>query len=200
MLTEKRRGRTDAAFTHSAVGFLFHILLLSMLVYLTLKSCVALVDRNNFLNTKGIHKISIKLIGLLSMFMSLSKTQLKLRKKKTLFSNNNKFISIAPELSLFFWKRFPVTGRTMSSSSWKDLGSMDWHGPFYSWRILWTVGHLLNLLHFPQSSTKFGNCSFSIAASTAWNSLSYRVKDTSSLETFKSQLKTHLFKQLYNCH
>src|SRR6218665_1140707 len=52
-----------------------------------------------------------------------------------------------------------------------------------------------NLLHVPQSSTKFGDCSFSIAGPSAWNSLPDHVKNASLLETFKSKLKTHIFKQ-----
>src|SRR6218665_1381311 len=56
------------------------------------------------------------------------------------------------------------------------------------------------VLHVPRSSTKFGDCSFSIARPTAWNSLPDHIKNASSLETFKSKLKTHLFKQSYNCH
>src|SRR6218665_911933 len=41
---------------------------------------------------------------------------------------------------------------------------------------------------------KFGNCSFSFAGPTAWNSLPDHVKNAPSLETCKSKLKTHLFK------
>src|SRR6218665_3198998 len=37
----------------------------------------------------------------------------------------------------------------------------------------------------PRSSTKFGDCSFSIAGTTEWNSLPDHVKNASSLETFK---------------
>src|SRR6218665_2412056 len=50
-----------------------------------------------------------------------------------------------------------------------------------------------NLLHVPRSSAKFGDCSLSIAliaGPTAWNSLPDHVKNASSLETFKSKLKT----------
>src|SRR6218665_1129494 len=56
-----------------------------------------------------------------------------------------------------------------------------------------------NLLHVqvPRSSTKFGDRSFSVAAHTAWNSLPDYVKNASSLETFKSRLKTHRFKHSY---
>src|SRR6218665_3628992 len=54
-----------------------------------------------------------------------------------------------------------------------------------------------NLLLVPRSSTKFGDCSFSIAGTTERNSLLDYVKNPSSLETFNCQLKTYLFKQSY---
>src|SRR6218665_1867817 len=55
------------------------------------------------------------------------------------------------------------------------------------------------LLQVPRSSTKFGYCSFSVAGPTAWNSLPDYVKNASSLESFKSRLKTLLFKNSYDC-
>src|SRR6218665_2448245 len=39
-----------------------------------------------------------------------------------------------------------------------------------------------NLIQVPRSSTKFGDCSFSVAGPTAWNSLPDHVKNASSLE------------------
>jgi len=56
-----------------------------------------------------------------------------------------------------------------------------------------------NLLQVPRSSTKFGDCSFSIAGPTAWNSLPDYAKNASSLETFKSRLKTQFFKHSHDC-
>ena len=50
-----------------------------------------------------------------------------------------------------------------------------------------------NLLQVPRSSTRFGDCSFSVSGPTAWTSLPDHLKNASSLETFKSQLKTYLF-------
>src|SRR6218665_362338 len=43
-------------------------------------------------------------------------------------------------------------------------------------------------------------CTFACVCiqATAWNSLPDHVKNASSLEIFKSKLKTHLFKQSYN--
>lgn len=54
------------------------------------------------------------------------------------------------------------------------------------------------LLHVPRSTTRFGESSFSVSGPTAWNSLPHYVKMAPSLETFKSSLKTYLFKQSYN--
>src|SRR6218665_2310747 len=56
-----------------------------------------------------------------------------------------------------------------------------------------------NLLQVPRSSTKFGDCSFSLAGQNAWNNLPDHVKNASSLEAFKSRLETHLFKHSYDC-
>ena len=56
-----------------------------------------------------------------------------------------------------------------------------------------------NLMQVPRTATGFGDCSFSIAGPTAWNSLPDHVRNAPSLETFKSKLKTHLFRLSYNC-
>src|SRR6218665_2159240 len=63
----------------------------------------------------------------------------------------------------------------------------------------WLLSSYKNLLQVQRPSTKFGECSFSVAGLTAWNCLPNHMKNTSSLENFKSHLKTHLFKQLYDC-
>src|SRR6218665_4027586 len=56
-------------------------------------------------------------------------------------------------------------------------------------------------LHVPRSSTKFGNCSFSIAGHTCMEQPPRPRQNASSLQdTFKSKLKTHLFKESHNCH
>ena len=54
------------------------------------------------------------------------------------------------------------------------------------------------LLQVPRSNTMFGERSFAVSGPTAWNSLPDHVKHASSLEGFKSRLKTYLFKQSYN--
>ena len=39
----------------------------------------------------------------------------------------------------------------------------------------------------------YGDCAFSVAAPTLWNKLPPDIRNVSSLENFKSLLKTHLF-------
>ena len=53
-----------------------------------------------------------------------------------------------------------------------------------------------HLLHIPWSgSVSFGDRSFRVAGPTEWNALPLDIKQANSIETFKSKLKTHLFKQ-----
>jgi len=51
------------------------------------------------------------------------------------------------------------------------------------------------LLQVPVSRLKsYGDCVFSVTAPTLWNRLLANIRNVSSLENFKSLLKTHLFK------
>ena len=53
-----------------------------------------------------------------------------------------------------------------------------------------------HLLHIPRSgSVFFGDWSFRVAGPTEWNALPLDIKQANSIETFKSKLKTNLFKQ-----
>ena len=53
-----------------------------------------------------------------------------------------------------------------------------------------------HLLHIPWSgSVSFGDRSFRVAGPTEWNALPLDIKQANSIETFKSKLKAHLFKQ-----
>ncbi|KAL3051724.1 hypothetical protein OYC64_001872 [Pagothenia borchgrevinki] len=54
------------------------------------------------------------------------------------------------------------------------------------------------LLSIQRSKLKsFGNRAFSVAAPTLWNSLSSAIRNADSLDTFKQQLKHHLFTQAF---
>jgi len=51
------------------------------------------------------------------------------------------------------------------------------------------------LFQVPVSRLKsYGDCPFSVAASTLWNRLPADIRNASSLENYKFVLKTHLFK------
>ena len=52
------------------------------------------------------------------------------------------------------------------------------------------------ILSVPPAKTKsFGGRAFSCAGPVQWNSLPFHLRHSSSLPTFKSQLKTHLFRK-----
>ena len=56
----------------------------------------------------------------------------------------------------------------------------------------------LFLLHTNVPDSKYGESTFSYAASCEWNTLPSELKLCSSLETFKTLLKTHYFRLYYN--
>ena len=47
----------------------------------------------------------------------------------------------------------------------------------------------------PRTMTRYGDRAFSVIAPTLWNKLPTHIQAAPSLDTFKSQLKTHLFCQ-----
>ena len=53
---------------------------------------------------------------------------------------------------------------------------------------------LLEVLNFKSSS---GSCAFAVAAPTLWNSLPYEIRTCTSVDNFKSKLKTFLFNSVY---
>ena len=56
----------------------------------------------------------------------------------------------------------------------------------------------MDLLHAPQFRLgAYGGRAFAYAAPRLWNKLPYGVKQASSIENFKTALKTHLYKQAY---
>ena len=55
------------------------------------------------------------------------------------------------------------------------------------------------LLMIPSSHTQFyGTRAFSVAAPKLWNLLPKNIRDSPTIETFKSRLKTHLFREAYS--
>jgi len=55
------------------------------------------------------------------------------------------------------------------------------------------------LRHFdvPRTRTKLGSRAFSVAGPVAWNSLPASIRELTSTNSFKRQLKTHLFRVAY---
>ena len=53
------------------------------------------------------------------------------------------------------------------------------------------------LLFVPSVKTNVGTRAFSVATLTPWNSLPVSVKSVGNITTFRSKLKTHLFKLAY---
>ena len=50
----------------------------------------------------------------------------------------------------------------------------------------------------PDTNTQFGERSFAVGGPKIWNSLTNIVKNAECVDTFKSRLKTHLFKRAYD--
>jgi exonuclease III len=56
-----------------------------------------------------------------------------------------------------------------------------------------------NLLHVPRTKTLLGDRAFSVAGPRLWNALPQEMRNITSIDTFKQCLKTHLFKEHYEC-
>ena len=54
------------------------------------------------------------------------------------------------------------------------------------------------LLKHPLGKMSFGDRSFSVAAPTLWNALPVSIRSIKCISTFKSKLKTYLFKLAFN--
>jgi len=56
-------------------------------------------------------------------------------------------------------------------------------------------------LHWPYASCDFHQHSFTISAPATWNNIPASIRDSGTLSTFKTALKTHLFNSAYtSCH
>ena len=56
-----------------------------------------------------------------------------------------------------------------------------------------TLGHF----DVPRTRTKLGSRAFSVAGPAVWNSLPASIRELTSTNSFKRQLKTHLFRAAY---
>lgn len=55
-----------------------------------------------------------------------------------------------------------------------------------------------DLLTVPSYKSQYNRHSFSVVGPTLWNDLPHYIKDTSSINIFKSRLKTYLFNRYFN--
>ena len=59
----------------------------------------------------------------------------------------------------------------------------------------------LKYLSVPKCNTvSYGHRAFSVASAKLWNSLPYYLRFTENINTFKTSLKTFLFKRTFNLH
>lgn len=110
--------------------------------------------------------------------------------------------SITSILQKLHW--LPVAARIefkICTLTWKAL-----HGraPIYIRELItpYTTNRPLrssdqSLLHVPRCRVNYGERAFSIAAPKLWNSLPVGVRQVEHYDSFKVQLKTHLFRQSY---
>ena len=110
---------------------------------------------------------------------------------------------ITPILSNLHW--LPVTKRIdfkILLITFKALNGLapgyihDLITPYQPSRSLRSLN--LSLLRKPKSRTlSYGDRSFAVAAPSLWNKLPLRIRQIEDLDNFKSELKTHMFRQAY---
>jgi len=114
-----------------------------------------------------------------------------------------KYSSISSILQALHW--LPLQARIeykISIMTWKALSNL---APCYIVELLlpYRANRSLrsndsNLLVIPRTRTNFGERAFSIAAPKIWNSLPPNIRQLEqSFDSFKSSLKTHLFRKFY---
>jgi len=125
-----------------------------------------------------------------------------------ILTRTKKFDHITPILSKLHW--LPVRQRIIYKVlvlTWKTLNGTapeylrDLLMPYLAMdsltRNLQTLDESL-MLDVPRTSTVLGSRSFSVFAPTMWNTLPVELRNCTSIDCFKKNLKTHLFKEVYN--
>jgi len=121
-----------------------------------------------------------------------------------LVTRNNKYAHITPILRKLHW--LPIKARIEYKILLLTYKSLKGLAPDYLTSLLTPYkpkrtlrSSKNNLLQSPYTSTKaYGERSFRAAAPKLWNHLPDSIKNIDSLDTFKSNLKTFLFKKYYN--
>lgn len=114
-----------------------------------------------------------------------------------------KYCHITPLLKQLHW--LPVKDRIKFKTLLLTFKAIHFSEPLYLKSLLnfkTPARDLRNhdnlLLDVPRShSARMGDCAFSIAAPLIWNELPFDIRNSPSVTTFKSRLKTHLFSQRY---
>lgn len=134
---------------------------------------------------------------------SLNKLQLVQNTAGRIITRKSKFSHITSVLKDLHW--LPVNYRINFKILTQVFKSLHGKAPQYindminvykPTRNLRSANQSLTLVQ-PKTKLKFGDRSFSAAAPKLWNSLPAHVRDCTSLESFKRQLKTHFFVQVY---
>ncbi len=121
-----------------------------------------------------------------------------------LVSLTSKYSRITPVLQDLHW--LPISHRIQYKLGLFVYKILHNNAPEYLINLIhpYTSAHTglrsneLMMLHQPRYSTLWGNRSFSIASARVWNQLPLTVKSSPSITTFKTNLKSHLFKQAYS--
>ena len=120
-----------------------------------------------------------------------------------LILRKSKFSSATPLLRELHW--LPITYRIQFKVLLLTYKTLQSDGPSYLSSLLNPLPIVRSLrsnsgalLHVPRSrSVRFGDCSFSVFAPKLWNSLPLNIRTANSVTSFKSLLKTYLFRRAF---
>ena len=118
-------------------------------------------------------------------------------------SRSSKYDNISPVLFKPHW--LPVEYRVQYKIILLTFKSQNWLAPMYLMELLQPYlpsrdlrSSTMNRLVDPQPRTvRYGERAFSICAPKLWNALPSDLRCCTSLDSFKKDLKTHLFKKAY---
>ena len=117
-------------------------------------------------------------------------------------TRSSKYSSITPTLKKLHW--LPVKYRIIFKVVLLTFKALHGLAPNYLRTLLQSYipsrslrSETGNLLIMPKARRKLGCQSFAVAAPKLWNDLPVNIRTTTSIVSFRSSLKTHLFKLAY---
>ena len=161
--------------------------------YLSLKSCEILVHA--FISSK-LDFCNSLLYGLSES--SLENLQHVQNAAVRLVTLSHKRVHVTPLLFELHW--LPIKQRIKYKILLLTFKSLYGHAPSYLSNLLhvYVRSSAANLLVLPSYKlVKYGRRAFKCAAPELWNSLPLELRQTESLDIFKTNLKTYLFKEAY---